>query len=451
MLTQTLSIARNAFVESLRQPVVLLLILASGVFQLLTTWGTGFAMGLEESGEIEGDNKLLLDIGMSTVFVCGTVLAAFIATASLSREIERKTVLTVVSKPVPRTLVVLGKYVGNAAAIMISVVGMLMFLLIALRHGVMSTAADDVDWAAVLAGVGAVAAAGLLAAWCNYFYGWSFPQTAVTLLVPLLVVGYLLCLKVGKKWEVQDWGQDFKPQVTLACSALALSMLVLTAIATAASARLSQVMTIFVCLGIFVGSLLTNHFIGRYTHVNTPVGEILSASPANPAMAEFKTPGDTYSVELIQTPSAAMPPGSSFYYGPNASGFDLAVPAFPPFAGKLTDSTTYLGVGVPSAVIITQQTGPKLTIRQVGERALPIARPPQPGDLVFLHPTRTNYAALGLWGALPNLHFFWMLDAVSQNQPIPAEHLGLVLVYALLQIGAFLSLAVILFERRDVG
>ena len=39
---------------------------------------------------------VLLDIGLATIFVCGMLLAAFIATAVISREIERKTVLTVV-------------------------------------------------------------------------------------------------------------------------------------------------------------------------------------------------------------------------------------------------------------------------------------------------------------------------------------------------------------------
>ena len=39
----------------------------------------------------------------------------FVATAVLSREIENKTVLTVVSKPIGRTTVIFGKYIGVAA------------------------------------------------------------------------------------------------------------------------------------------------------------------------------------------------------------------------------------------------------------------------------------------------------------------------------------------------
>jgi hypothetical protein len=46
---------------------------------------------------------------------------------------------------------------------------------------------------------------------------------------------------------------------------------------------------------------------------------------------------------------------------------------------------------------------------------------------------------------------FWLLDAVSQNRRIPATYPLLALAYGLVQIGMFLSIAVLLFEDRDVG
>jgi ABC-type transport system involved in multi-copper enzyme maturation permease subunit len=108
MLSQLLTIARNTFVESVRQPIYFVLIAIAGLCLVLTTWSAGFSMGMSESGEVSGDNKLLLDVGMATVFVVGVLLAAFLATAVISREIENKTVLTVVSKPVSRVTLVLG-------------------------------------------------------------------------------------------------------------------------------------------------------------------------------------------------------------------------------------------------------------------------------------------------------------------------------------------------------
>src|SRR5690242_17231027 len=117
MLQKTTTIARNTFVEAVRQPIFFVMIVICGVLQLFNTWSTGFSMGYSDSAEVSGDNKLLLDIGLATVLVCGMLLAAFVATAVVSREIENKTVLTVVSKPIGRPTVVLGKYLGVAASI----------------------------------------------------------------------------------------------------------------------------------------------------------------------------------------------------------------------------------------------------------------------------------------------------------------------------------------------
>src|SRR4051812_2488749 len=67
MLLQILTIARNTFVESIRQPILFVLVMICGVLQLFNTWSAAFAMGYTESGEVSGDNKMLLDIGLATV------------------------------------------------------------------------------------------------------------------------------------------------------------------------------------------------------------------------------------------------------------------------------------------------------------------------------------------------------------------------------------------------
>ncbi len=92
-----------------------------------------------------------------------------------------------------------------------------------------------------------------------------------------------------------------------------------------------------------------------------------------------------------------------------------------------------------------------LKVRHVGAGPLPLLHSPGAGDYVFLAPTRTNYALLGTWGAIPNLHFFWLLDAVSQNRPVPPAYVLAAATYAGAQIVAFLALGVLLFQRRDVG
>ena len=51
----------------------------------------------------------------------------------------------------------------------------------------------------------------------------------------------------------------------------------------------------------------------------------------------------------------------------------------------------------------------------------------------------------------PNFQIFWLADAVNQEHAIPLGYISSTLLYGLLLIVAALSLAVILFQRREVG
>jgi len=61
--------------------------------------------------------NMLRDIGMASITVSGLLVAIFTATTVLADEIERKTVLTVLSKPVTRAEFVLGKFFGVACVV----------------------------------------------------------------------------------------------------------------------------------------------------------------------------------------------------------------------------------------------------------------------------------------------------------------------------------------------
>jgi hypothetical protein len=451
MLLQILTIARNAFIESIRQPIFFVLVMISGIAQLLNTWNTGFAMGYTESGEVSGDNKLLLDIGLATVLVCGTLLAAFVATAVISREIENKTVLTVVSKPVARPCLVVGKYIGVAAALLIAVVSMLLFLMMGLRHGVMSMASDDLDGPVILfTGLAVLVAMGV-AIWCNFFYGWYFSQTCMTVLAPAMVVAYVLVLLLNKKWQWQGPGVDFKPQITFACIGLTLAILVLASVATAVSTRLGQVMTIVVCAGVFVFGLMSNYLIGRHVFINTAsIGIISKVEFDDATRPGWDKPGDGATLVLHNPPTHPVKPGDSFYYSTSPAGFPMLNAAAPPFKGDPTKGEDLLGAPEPDLVVISS-SGASIRVRKASQTPLSYDRPPLADDYAFLQPTHTNAAALVVWGVVPNLQSFWLLDAVSQNQRIPALHMVKLGGYALVQIAAFLALGVVLFQRRDVG
>lgn len=449
MPIQILTIARNTFVESIRQPIFFVLVMLCGVLQFFTTWGTGFSMGYTESGEVSGDDKLQFELGLSSVFVCGMLLAALTATAVISREIENRTVLTVVSKPVARPSVVLGKYLGVAGSLLMAIVPMVIFLLMGLRHGVMTTAGDDPDQPVLLFTFLAIGVSLAAALWCNFFYGWYFSQTCMIILAPGMVVAYLLVLLVSKKWAWQPIATDIKPQVMFACVAMSLAIFVLAAAATAVSTRLSQVMTIAICVGLFLLGLLSNHLVGRRVFSNELVGIVQTAIPSNPNRPNWDEVGSTYRILPQSALKIPVKAGDPLYYSTSPTGFPMLTPEFPRFAGKLDRSEDLFAA--PPSLLITEVVGTTLTVQRIGAGSFAAERPPQNGDYLFTKPTKVNIGAMGVWGLMLNLQHFWLVDAISQNQEIPFTHIGLIGAYGLIQIVGFLALGVLLFQKRDVG
>lgn len=267
-----LAIGRNAFLESIRQPVFVVLLLGGTIALALNVSLAAFTF--------EDDNKLLIDLGMSTLFLAGLLLAAFGSTSVLTREIENKTVLTVVSKPVSRAALVIGKYVGIAAALSLAYWSLAAIFLLSVRHRVQfSTRIDDSFDVPVLlfsTTLGGLALA--VAALANYLYRRPFASVfAVGYAVAMTAaLGMVWC--VSRDWEFQDPRSEWNPQLMIALGLVFQAILVLAAVAIAVSTRLTQTMTLLVCVGTFFVGLVSEYFLG--TLLTSPAG---SAAPATTA------------------------------------------------------------------------------------------------------------------------------------------------------------------------
>ena len=254
-LEQVWAIARNTFLECIRQPVTLVVVIAACLLVILSNPFSAFTL--------EDDQRMYVDIGLSTIFIAGTVLSAFLATSVIDREIGNRTVLTVVSKPVARATFVLGKYLGLAIALVAAAsVATLVFSIVEV-HGVIQTAATPVRWPAVAFGAGAIALATGTAVWANYFYGRSFPATLIVTAAPLLAVAYVLTMVFDPEWAAVPISEEFRPEVWIAAGLMVVGLLILAAISVAASTRLGQVPTILVTIGFLLAGLLSDWFIGR--------------------------------------------------------------------------------------------------------------------------------------------------------------------------------------------
>lgn len=366
MFRQIWTISRNTYTESIRQPIFSVLIFVAAVCIAMAPSVSAYSM---ETGE--GDKKLLVDMGLSTLFVTGMLLAAFSATGVLSREIEQRTVLTVVSKPVNRPVFVLGKFLGVSGAILTAYWVLGLLFMGTYRAGVRSTVRDDLDLPVIGFNLLAALTALVVAAAGNYLYRWVFTSTFVKTLAVAMTLGFGGILCVGHEGTLQGPLYEFTAfngellQIAVGLVMIFQAVLVLTAVAIAVSTRLGQVMTLLACIGTFALGVVSSTLSGQVNRA-------------------------------------------------------LALPG---------DLDVFLSVGA------------------VAEANLPLV-------------TKGAYLlAKLLYLTAPNLQFLWPADAITQGHSLIHDLDGnftlrvfaMVAVYATLYCVAVLSLAVVLFQRREVG
>lgn len=100
----TAAIAINTFREGVRQPVFWAIVVLTLVLMPLSVLFAGFALG-EES-------RLVRDACLTSITIAGLLLATFLSSNVVAEEIEKKTALSVLCKPVQRHQFIIGKFCG---------------------------------------------------------------------------------------------------------------------------------------------------------------------------------------------------------------------------------------------------------------------------------------------------------------------------------------------------
>jgi len=107
-----LRIALAVFRDSVRDRVLYNLV----GFALLVI-GASFLIGQLTAGQ---DVKIIKDLGLAAMSVFGLFIAVFIGIGLVSKEVERRSIYSLVSKPVRRSEVVVGKYLGLVLTIAVN-------------------------------------------------------------------------------------------------------------------------------------------------------------------------------------------------------------------------------------------------------------------------------------------------------------------------------------------
>lgn len=121
MTDRVLAIGKNTFREAVRGK----LFAAIGVFGVILM-GSSAIVGPLSLGE---QARIVQDLGLAGMSVLGFMVAVLIGTGIVFTEVERRTIYTVIAKPVERWQFILGKFAGLNATIFVLVVGMTVILL----------------------------------------------------------------------------------------------------------------------------------------------------------------------------------------------------------------------------------------------------------------------------------------------------------------------------------
>jgi len=116
MFGRITAIARNAFREAVRDRVLYNLVL----FVLLLT-GVAIFIGELSGGQ---ERKIIVDLGLSAMLLFGVFIAIFVGVGLVYKEIERRTIYAIFSKPVGRGEFIVGKYLGLCLTLLVNVMVM---------------------------------------------------------------------------------------------------------------------------------------------------------------------------------------------------------------------------------------------------------------------------------------------------------------------------------------
>ncbi|MBW8002473.1 MAG: ABC transporter permease subunit [Planctomycetes bacterium] len=250
-----LTIAKNTFTETLRQPIYSVIIVAALFLFFISPSLTMYTMS--------DDSKLLREIGLSTLFLTSLFIAIFSASGAVGEEIENKTIVTVLSKPVSRPIFIIAKFLGVSGAVILAHYICTIALLMSIRHGVLETVNDTHDWT-VLGSAGVVIGLSfLLSAFLNFTYGWKFSSTAIITGSILATFALVFLCFIDRTWHFNPEYNGINTFDVYAAVLLLLAAILIVAIAVALSTRFNIVVTLSACIGIFLLGLVNDYVFGR--------------------------------------------------------------------------------------------------------------------------------------------------------------------------------------------
>jgi len=177
-MNRLIAIATNTFREAIRDRI-----LYSILFFAALVLVTSLAMREITIGD---QDKVVRSVALGAIRLFGSIISIFLGIGLVYKELERKTIYTIASKPIPRWLFILGKYAGlmGVIAVELALMGGLYVVLMSTQQG-FPEASVFISWIMLYMELA------LLTAWALLFSTYSAPTTAASFSLAIFVIGHL--------------------------------------------------------------------------------------------------------------------------------------------------------------------------------------------------------------------------------------------------------------------
>ena len=184
------AIAINVFRESVRDKVLYNLVL----FAMLLI-ASSYLIGQLTAGQ---DVKIIKDLGLSATAIFGLFIAVFIGIGLVTKEVERRSIYSLLAKPITRAQLIVGKYCGLTLTLAVNVAVMALALyavLATMTYGLPPEAnlvweTPPLDPAMLKAVALIFVELMLVTAFALFFSTFSSPMLSAALTVGLYIVGH---------------------------------------------------------------------------------------------------------------------------------------------------------------------------------------------------------------------------------------------------------------------
>lgn len=171
-------IAQNTFKETVRNRVMFnILLFAVGmvlVIMVISNW------------TMDQQAKILKDFGLAAISIFGLLIALFVGVRTIYQEIEKHTVFMLVSKPISRWQIIVGKYLGLAITILVNIIAITLCLF-AVDYFIEHT----IDWGLLSGILLILLEIYLVIAFAVFFSTFTSPLLSAVFTLIVFVIGHL--------------------------------------------------------------------------------------------------------------------------------------------------------------------------------------------------------------------------------------------------------------------